>query len=89
MVPGATHFTPWICPTGTEPDGRVVVSKDGDFVNSHLLSGRPSKLLLVSTGNISNMELSQSVVPLIPALIAAFQMHVFVELSINGIIVRS
>jgi predicted nuclease of predicted toxin-antitoxin system len=25
-----------------ELDGRVVVSKDADFVNSHLVSGRPS-----------------------------------------------
>lgn len=28
---------------------RVVVTKDADFVSSHLLHGRPAKLLLVST----------------------------------------
>jgi predicted nuclease of predicted toxin-antitoxin system len=65
-----------------------VVSKDADFVNTHLVSGRPSKLLLVSTGNISNTELGQLLVPLIPALITAFQANVFVELTRNGIIVR-
>jgi predicted nuclease of predicted toxin-antitoxin system len=71
-----------------EQDGRVVVSKDADFVNSHLLSGRPSRLLLVSTGNISNAELGQLLVPLIPALATAFQANVFVELTRSGIIVR-
>ena len=36
---------------------RVVVSKDTDFFYSHLLHGRPWKLLLVKTGNISTREL--------------------------------
>lgn len=35
---------------------RVVVTKDADFVNSFLLSGAHYKLLLVSTGNISNRD---------------------------------
>jgi predicted nuclease of predicted toxin-antitoxin system len=30
---------------------RVVVSKDTDFVDGHLLRGRPATLLLISTGN--------------------------------------
>jgi predicted nuclease of predicted toxin-antitoxin system len=52
---------------------RVVVTKDADFVSSHLLSGRPAKLLLISTGNISNQELEHLLVPLIPDLIREFQ----------------
>ena len=36
---------------------RVVVTKDADFTQSFLLKGRPYKLLLVSTGNISNKAL--------------------------------
>jgi predicted nuclease of predicted toxin-antitoxin system len=71
-----------------ELDGRVVVSKDADFVNSHLISGRPGKLLLVSTGNISNTELGRLLIPLIPSLVTAFQTHVFVELTSGGIIIR-
>jgi predicted nuclease of predicted toxin-antitoxin system len=34
-----------------EREGRVVVTKDADFVDSHLLRGRPPKLLMISTGN--------------------------------------
>ncbi len=71
-----------------ERELRVVVTKDADFVNSHLLSARPGKLLLVSTGNISNRELEQLVVPLIPRLVTEFQSHVFLELGRAGTSVR-
>jgi predicted nuclease of predicted toxin-antitoxin system len=71
-----------------EQDGRVVMSKDADFVNSHVLTGRPARLLLVSTGNVSNADLQQLLVPLIPSLIAAFQTNVFVELTRSGLVVR-
>jgi predicted nuclease of predicted toxin-antitoxin system len=37
--------------------GRVVVSKDADFRNSHLLTGSPARLLVVATGNIRNDDL--------------------------------
>ena len=39
-------------------DGRVVVTKDADFRNSHLLTGSPARLLVVATGNIRNDDLS-------------------------------
>ncbi len=67
---------------------RVVVTKDADFVNSHLVHGRPTKLLLVSTGNISNRELEALLVPLIPAMARQFQSHAFLELDRGGIVVR-
>jgi predicted nuclease of predicted toxin-antitoxin system len=69
-------------------DQRVVVSKDEDFVNSHVLHGRPAKLLLVSTGNITNAELERLLVPLIPDLVREFQTHSFLELGRTGLIVR-
>jgi predicted nuclease of predicted toxin-antitoxin system len=71
-----------------ESEQRIVVTKDADFVNSHLLSARPPKLLLISTGNISNRDLEQLVLPLIPSLIAEFQAHAFLELGRAGLIVR-
>jgi predicted nuclease of predicted toxin-antitoxin system len=71
-----------------ERELRVVVTKDADFVNSHLLSARPAKLLLVSTGNISNRELEQLVVPLIASLVAEFQSQAFLELGRAGLFVR-
>ena len=67
---------------------RVVISKDADFVDGHLLRGRPAKLLLVSTGNISNRDLEALMVPLLPDIIREFQMHSFLELGPAGIVVR-
>ena len=37
-------------------DARVVLSKDNDFSQSHLLRGGPARLLIVATGNIGNQE---------------------------------
>lgn len=38
-------------------DNRIVVSKDKDFFDSHLLRSEPAKLLLITTGNIINKDL--------------------------------
>ncbi len=69
-------------------EDRVVVSKDADFVDTHLLRGRPPKLLLISTGNISNRDLEGLVVPLIPEIVHEFQTHSFLEVGQSGVIVR-
>jgi predicted nuclease of predicted toxin-antitoxin system len=67
---------------------RVVVTKDADFVDAHLLRGRPAKLLLISTGNISNRDLEALLVPAIPDIVREFGSHVFLEVGRTGIIVR-
>jgi predicted nuclease of predicted toxin-antitoxin system len=67
---------------------RVVITKDADFVDAHLLHARPAKLLLVSTGNISNRELEQLLVPLIPDLVREFQSNSFLEVGRSGILIR-
>jgi predicted nuclease of predicted toxin-antitoxin system len=67
---------------------RVVISKDSDFVDGHLLRGRPAKLLLVSTGNISNQALEALIVPLLPDIIREFQSNLFLELGPAGITIR-
>jgi predicted nuclease of predicted toxin-antitoxin system len=67
---------------------RVVVRKDADFVDSHLLRGQPAKLLLISTGNISNRDLEALVVPLIPDIVREFSARSFLELGRTGIIIR-
>jgi predicted nuclease of predicted toxin-antitoxin system len=71
-----------------EREQRVVVSKDADFVDGHLLLGRPAKLLLISTGNISNRDLEALVAPLIPDIVRELQTHSFLELGPAGIVVR-
>lgn len=60
---------------------RVVVSKDSDFFYSHRLHGRPWKLLLVKTGNISTRDLRDLFERNLPAIAAAFQTHTLVEVD--------
>ena len=70
-------------------EGRVVVTKDNDFVVSFHLRGVPPKLLLISTGNISNDKRSQLVAANLTALEKAFSQHDFVELSATAITIHS
>lgn len=38
-------------------ENRIVISKDSDFLQSHIINGVPQKLILVKTGNIRNAGL--------------------------------
>ncbi|MGD1085148.1 MAG: DUF5615 family PIN-like protein [Verrucomicrobiota bacterium] len=67
---------------------RVVVTKDEDFVTGFLLRGAPPKLLLISTGNISNEALSRLLAVNLTALVAALAEHDFVELSLLAITIH-
>jgi predicted nuclease of predicted toxin-antitoxin system len=40
-----------------DSENRVVVTKDRDFRDSHLLQNLPRRLLVVATGNIANNDL--------------------------------
>ena len=67
---------------------RVVVTEDTDFVNSFIMSRRPDRLLLISTGNITNANLEALVLAALPAIDAALQTHDYVELSHAALIVH-
>lgn len=70
-------------------DGRVVITKDADFVNSFLLAHQPFKLLLISTGNIENADLETLVVAQLPVITAAFAAHNFLELTRAALITHA
>ena len=38
-------------------ENRIVITKDYDFLNTHILRSVPQKLLIVTTGNIKNKQL--------------------------------
>jgi predicted nuclease of predicted toxin-antitoxin system len=71
-----------------DSDQRVLVTKDGDFVDSHLLRGQPARLLLIATGNISNQKLERLMTPLLSTIVAEFQIHSFLELNQAGLTIR-
>jgi predicted nuclease of predicted toxin-antitoxin system len=69
-------------------EGRVVMTKDSDFVTTFLLHGRPPKLLLISTGNISNEKLSQLIAANLNGIESAFAEHSFIELNTSAITIH-
>jgi predicted nuclease of predicted toxin-antitoxin system len=87
-LPHGNHTTDAeICLTA-ETENRIIITKDSDFVNSHLLTNRPSRLLLVSTGNIANKDLLEIFQNNLPALETAFSTSVFVEIGRATLIVH-
>ncbi len=62
-------------------DGRVVVTKDVDFRDGHLLGRSPRKLLVVATGNIMNDALLSLFELHLDAIVSALGEADFVELT--------
>jgi len=60
---------------------RIVVTKDSDFYYSHLLRGKPWKLLFVCTGNIRTRDLKQLFRTHLSAIVAALERNSLVELD--------
>jgi predicted nuclease of predicted toxin-antitoxin system len=72
-----------------DAEDRIVVSKDDDFVTSHLLRGTPRRVFLISTGNISNLELMQIMQENLDSLEKILAEGVFVELTRTSLVVHS
>jgi predicted nuclease of predicted toxin-antitoxin system len=68
--------------------GRIVFSKDADFIQSHLLQGTPKQLLVIATGNIRNPELKTLLLRWLPSLQEAFSSHSLIELQRSALIIR-
>jgi predicted nuclease of predicted toxin-antitoxin system len=64
------------------------VTKDSDFVDSFILQQEPWKLLLVSTGNISNTDLIALFLANIEKIAEGFDVFDFIELSRTDVIVH-
>ena len=64
-----------------DADGRVVVTKDQDFRDGHLLVRSPRQLLVVATGNITNTALLSVFELHLDAIVSALEDADFVELS--------
>lgn len=67
---------------------RIVVSKDMDFVESLLVSGKPYKLLYVNTGNINNKQLQELLAKNLEQIVLYLSEHRFVELTHESIVVH-
>lgn len=72
-----------------DSEGRAVISKDADFVTSHIVHGSPMRLLQVSTGNMANAFLLPLVLGHIDRIEAAFESVAYVELTSIAIIAHA
>ncbi len=60
---------------------RIVITKDSDFLDSHLIKGVPSKLLYISTGNIRNKNLMDLIEKYFDEIIQLFLIYDLIELN--------
>ncbi|WP_372451312.1 DUF5615 family PIN-like protein [Mycolicibacter acidiphilus] len=72
-----------------DAEGRVVVTKDRDFRESHLLARTPQALLIVTTGNITNHELMALFRKHLDAITDFLGRAALVELSHDRLIAHS
>jgi len=71
-----------------QQENRIVITKDADFVDSFLINQKPPKLLLISTGNMTNAELESPLLPRLATIARAFKNHDFLELTRSALIVH-
>ena len=71
-----------------EVENRIVISKDRDFLESHLLTNKPEKLIFVNTGNIKNSHLRRIVDVNFHQIINLIRANILIEISEDEIIVH-
>ncbi|MBK8055164.1 MAG: DUF5615 family PIN-like protein [Saprospiraceae bacterium] len=64
-----------------ENQNRIVVTKDKDFINSYIVSGKPKKLLYISTGNLDNNQLLTLLNDNLVNILNHFNTYSFIELN--------
>ncbi|MBK6505089.1 MAG: DUF5615 family PIN-like protein [Ignavibacteria bacterium] len=69
-------------------DGRILVTKDSDFKFSHTMHKKPPKLILVTIGNIGNVELMKIFSENFDSIVEHISKYDFVEINNNSILSR-
>ena len=72
----------------SEREQRVVVTKDSDFYYSHMLHGKPAKLLLVRAGNLRLHDLLTLFETHLTEIVSALEENSLVEIDRSRITVH-
>src|SRR5689334_18369529 len=56
-LPAQNLSTDWNIVQIADTEGRIVISKDSDFLKLYILQKKPARLLMITTGNIINQGL--------------------------------
>ncbi len=73
----------------SEKEGRIIITKDSDFLESFLLKGIPQKLIMINTGNIKNSELLSIFENNIGLIIKSIEENSLIEINRTELIVHS
>ncbi|MEI6047261.1 MAG: DUF5615 family PIN-like protein [Bacteroidota bacterium] len=65
---------------------RIVITKDSDFLDSHIIQGIPGKLLFVTTGNIINSDLLNLIEKYFDRVVQLFDIYDLIEINNDEII---
>ena len=67
---------------------RIIITKDSDFLDSHLIQGIPGKLFFVTTGNITNKELLVLFENYFESVVQLLEIYDLIELNDDQLIVH-
>jgi predicted nuclease of predicted toxin-antitoxin system len=87
-LPNGNRSTDAEVAAAADAEDRVLVSKDRDFRDSHLLRRHPRRLLAIVTGNISNTDLLELIEHNLDQIVSALEESGFVELGAGSLVVH-
>ena len=87
-LPDGNRSTDRVLAALADNQDRVVVSKDSDFRDGHLLRLSPRRLLVIATGNLTNADLLSLFKDNLGAIVAAYDGSEFVELNSGSLSVH-
>ena len=67
-------------------ENRIVITKDYDFLNTHILKSIPQKLLIITTGNIKNKQLFELLSKNLQSICSLFQTCNLIEINNDTVI---
>jgi predicted nuclease of predicted toxin-antitoxin system len=70
-------------------EDRILISKDSDFLKLKILSHKPRRLLLITTGNIANRSLRALIEKNFVSIYALFESFEVVELGNSFVVGRN
>ncbi len=85
-MPNKERTEGWEILKVAEEQDWIVVTKDSDFLDSHIITGIPRRLLFLTTGNITNKILIGLFESNIDTIISLFRKINIIELSRDEII---
>lgn len=69
-------------------ESKILITKDSDFEDSLRINSKPYKLVLVTTGNISNMTLINIFRDNLTEIVNTLTKSTFIEISDKGMIIN-